>query len=311
MPNHPAAAIGEPQPNGPPGFAPLPPGEVVAVPGRGAVFTRVAPGPAADAPCLVLLHGLTATADLNWFAAFEPLAAAHRVVAPDQRGHGGGVAAERFTLEDAADDVAGVLGALGVDRAVVVGYSMGGAVAQVLWRRRPELVAGLVLCATAADYRERTARGRYLEQPRRVAVAALGRTLPAGLRARALDRLRAASSASLQSDTDRSSPIQHWAAGELARSDPFRVADAGAVLRRYVAPGDLAGIDVPVSLVVTTRDDVVPTADQRALVGLLPAGTTVHEVDAGHGAFVEDLERFVPALVAACADVDARLADPG
>lgn len=105
--------------------------------------------------------------------------------------------------------------------------------------------------------------------------------------------------------------MQRWAAGELARSDPFRVAGAGAVLRRYVAPGDLSRIGVPVAMVVTEHDDVVPTVDQRALLALLPAGTTVHEVAAGHGAFVEDPDRFVPALVAAVGDVDARIAERG
>ena len=84
------------------------------------------------------------------------------------------------------------------------------------------------------------------------------------------------------------------------------MADAGAVLRRYVAPGDLARIGVPVSVVLTEHDEVVPTADQRALLGLLPADTTAHAVAAGHGAFVEDPDRFVPALVAACDDVAAR-----
>ncbi len=275
------------------------------------MFVRVAPGPSPDAPCVVVLHGLTATADLNWFAAFAPLSARYRVVAPDLRGHGGGVAADRFTLDDAADDVAALAAALGVDRAVVVGYSMGGAVAQVLWRRHRALVAGLVLCATAADYRERTARGRFLDQPRRVVVAAAGRLLPAGLRTWVRGRLRATSTARLQAGADRSSALQRWAAGELGRSDPFQVAAAGVALRRYVAPGDLAGITVPVSLVVTDGDDVVPTADQRALGGLLPDGTSVREVAGGHGAFVEAPERFVPVLVAACDDVAARAAEGG
>lgn len=305
VPSSPLAETGGPQPVGPPGFV-LPPGEVLTVPGRGQMFVRIAPGPTDDAPCVVLLHGLTATADLNWFAAYAALSARYRVVAPDQRGHGGGVAADRFTLEAAADDVAALLGVLGVARAVVVGYSMGGAVAQVLWQRHPEVVGALVLCATAADYRERSARGRYLEQPRRVVVAALGRGLPAGARRWAAAKLRAASTTSLQAGADRDSPVQRWAAGELDRSDPFRVAEAGAVLRRYVAAPELAAIGVPVSMVITTGDEVVPTADQRALVARLPGSTTVHEVAAGHGAFVEDPERFVPALVAACGDVVRR-----
>lgn len=301
----------EPGPTGPPGYPSLPPGSLRAVPGRGQIFVRTADGPTADAPCLVLLHGLTATADLNWFAAYEPLRARYRLIAPDLRGHGGGPPAARFRLGDAADDVAALLEALDVEPVVAVGYSMGGAVAQELWRRHPELVSGLVLCATSADYREKTPRGRFVEQPRRVAVAALGRLLPAGLRAKALAKLRAASTSRLQAGTDAESDVQRWAAGELQRSDPFQVAAAGAALRRYVSPGDLAGIEVPVSLVITTRDEVVPTAEQRQLADRLPASATVHTVDAGHGVFVEEPESFVPVLLAACADVAARLQVPG
>jgi len=276
------------------------------VPGRGEVFVRTADGPTPDAPCLLLLHGLTATADLNWFAAYEPLGQRYRLVAPDLRGHGGGPPAARFRLEDAADDVAALLDSLGTGPVVVVGYSMGGAVAQELWRRHPKAVSGLVLCATSADYREKSPRGRYVEQPRRVAVAALGRLLPSGLRAKAVAKLRAASTARLQAGTDSTSEVQRWAAGQLQRSDPFQVAAAGAALRRYVSPGDLARIEVPVSLVVTTQDEVVPTAEQHQLAELLPAGTTVHEVDAGHGVFVEDPDLFLPALASACAEVTER-----
>ena len=297
----------EPGRIGPPGFPELPPGSGRAVPGRGQIFVRTTDGPAADAPCLVLLHGLTATADLNWFAAYEPLAQRYRLIAPDLRGHGGGPTAARFRLDDAADDVAALLRALDAGPAIAVGYSMGGAVAQELWRRHPALVSGLVLCATSADYREKTTRGRYVEQPRRVLVAALGRLLPAGLRAKALAKLRAASTTRLQAGTDAESDVQRWAARELQRSDPFQVAAAGAALRRYVSPGDLAAVRVPVSLVITTQDEVVPTAEQRQLAELLPASTTVHEVDAGHGVFVEEPDAFVPALVAACADVVERI----
>src|SRR5207249_4259135 len=55
----------------------------------------------------------------------------------------------RFRLADCADDVAALADNLGVEQAIVVGYSLGGPVAQLTWRRHRDLVAGLVLCATA------------------------------------------------------------------------------------------------------------------------------------------------------------------
>ena len=50
----------------------LPPGRRLELPGRGTTFIRDLEGPP-GAPALVLLHGLSATADLNWFPSFFPL----------------------------------------------------------------------------------------------------------------------------------------------------------------------------------------------------------------------------------------------
>jgi pimeloyl-ACP methyl ester carboxylesterase len=56
-------------------------------------------------------------------------------------------------LEDAVDDVIATADALGVDRFIPVGYSLGGPIAQLLWRRHPDRVAGIVMCATSASFR--------------------------------------------------------------------------------------------------------------------------------------------------------------
>src|SRR2546427_10570624 len=116
----------------------LPPGRYVDLPGRGRTWVIDAPGPV-GAPTLVLLHGLSATAALNWFTTFPTLARRFRLVAPDLRGHGRGIRSNRtFRLEDCADDIAALADALGIERFIPVGYSMGGPVAQLVWHRHPE-----------------------------------------------------------------------------------------------------------------------------------------------------------------------------
>src|SRR4029079_9382033 len=124
----------------------VPQGRRVALPGRGTTFIRELPGPP-GAPTVLLLHGLMATGGLNWLQTFEPLSQHFRVVAVDHRGQGRGIRSwRRFRLADCADDAAALLEVLGIDEAIAVGYSMGGPIASLLWRRHPDRVAGLVLC---------------------------------------------------------------------------------------------------------------------------------------------------------------------
>ena len=68
----------------------LPPGRVVELPGRGEVFVRERLGSATQ-PTILLLHGWTASADLNWFRAYDAVAPLGRLLAVDHRGHGRGM----------------------------------------------------------------------------------------------------------------------------------------------------------------------------------------------------------------------------
>src|SRR5665213_3163225 len=85
-----------------------------------------------EGPPLLLLNGYSGTA-ADWDPTFlATLAGAHTVVAPDHQGMGRSSAGDldQLTIDSMADDVAVVLDGLGIDRVPVVGWSMGGMVAQ-------------------------------------------------------------------------------------------------------------------------------------------------------------------------------------
>ncbi len=147
----------------PPG---IPPGYILPLEGRGETFVRSHEGPA-DAPVLLLLHGWTASADLQWCTVYEVLCERYSVIAIDHRGHGRGIRSEEeFTLEACADDAAAAVRLLVPGRTVIaVGYSMGGPIALQLWHRHRDLVAGIVLEATALEWKsalEDRLRWRFL-----------------------------------------------------------------------------------------------------------------------------------------------------
>jgi 3-oxoadipate enol-lactonase len=244
---------------------------------------------------LILLHGWTATADLNWFTAYEPLAEHFRVVALDQRGHGGGIRGRGpFRLTDCADDVVALADELGVDRFVPVGYSMGGAVAQLVWRRHADRTAGLVLCATSGYFANSTR-----ERVPFAAMAGLGMVT------------RVAPPQAVRWITDRvylrrkTAQWSRWAAEQIAAHDWRHILEAGAALGGHDARAWLGEIDVPSSVVITTRDRVVSTRRQERLASSIP-GAAVRRVDADHDAVFAAAERFVPDLVGACLDATAR-----
>ena len=89
-------------------------------------------------PTVVLLHGWTASSDLQFFTAYEALAARCSFVGIDHRGHGRGLRSPTaFTLEDVADDAAAVLRHLGDTNVVAIGYSMGGPISMLLRATAP------------------------------------------------------------------------------------------------------------------------------------------------------------------------------
>ena len=245
----------------------------------------------------MLLHGWTATAALNWFAAYQPLAAHFNVIGIDHRGHGRGIRTwRRFRLEDCADDAIALADVLGIDRVIPVGYSMGGPIAQLTWRRHPERVEGLVLCATSRNFRA----GRPGER------AVLGAIGVASVAARAVPRRvhRSMGERLLNLRYDESD-LGRWARQQVVRNDTRMVVEAGQALGNFSSRDWIGSVDVPCAVVVTEADTVVPPYRQHRLADAIP-GATVHSVVGDHGVPAIDPEAFVPVLVDACLDVAGR-----
>ncbi|MGH3873013.1 MAG: alpha/beta fold hydrolase [Pseudonocardiaceae bacterium] len=264
---------------------------VVHLPGRGRTVVWDCPGPR-GAPTLMLVHGVTLTAELNWSAVFAALGRHFRVLAFDQRGHGRGLGCVGgYRLEQCADDVAAVAIALGVRRFVVVGYSMGGLIAQLCWRRHPQLTAGLVLCATARSIAgAQWARWSMLMMP---AVTAAAVSMPG------MDGLRAdlIGAHLLGQDGDRAD--RDWALSQMRRTPLFTALSAVSAVSAFSSQDWIGGVDVPTAVVVTRHDRVVSPARQRKLAAAVP-GALAYDIDGDHGVFLTAPGRFTATLLVAC-----------
>ena len=247
------------------------------------------------APPLVLLHGLTATSALNWGPAFEPLGRRFRTIALDHRGHGRGIrppALRGFHLSDCADDVIALADVLGLEKVVLVGYSMGGPIAQLTWRRHPDRVAGLVLCATSRYFADTSRSGLRLAFASGIAGAAtVVRTIPPPVRR----RLATAGMVWRR----RALGMPQWVLDETAHNDPAAVLEAVRALQRFDSRPWIGEVDVPTAVVVTTEDRVVPPERQRRMAAAIP-GASVFEVAGDHAVCVMNPHRFVPTLLDAC-----------
>jgi 3-oxoadipate enol-lactonase len=272
---------------------PVPPIEMptprtVRIPDRGEFFIRDTGG---DGPPVLLLHGWMASADLNWWAVYQDLAdAGYRVLAIDHRGHGRGLRPlERFRLADCAADAAAVLSSLGVGPAVVVGYSMGGAIAQLMARDHPDAVSGLVLSGTSQHWQDPQAR-RYFKT-----MLFLG--LMISLAPKLFWRFGL-----WQVGVRGDQTI--WVHSELMRHSARDIAEAGRELGRFDSRPWLGTVPVATAVLVTTRDELVPVRNQRALAAA--ARAQVFETPVTHLEVGSKGERYNPELIRAIEAVGRR-----
>jgi pimeloyl-ACP methyl ester carboxylesterase len=274
----------------------LPTVGTVGLPGKGQVLVWQCPGPR-GAPTLALLHGVAMTAELAWSQVIAALGEHFRVVAPDLRGHGDGLPSQPpYDLQECADDIAVLADVLGIDQLVPVGYSMGGMVAQELWRRHRSVVPGMVLCASA-----RNVRGSPMEQLAFIALPLLEasfRMSPVtnGLRAEPLEVALG------EVPPER----RAWVRAQLGRTSLVTALSAIQAVAAFSSHDWIREVDVPTAVVVTTEDRLVPPGRQRRLANAIP-GAVVLDLPADHGVCENAPAIFANALLNACSAVTGTL----
>lgn len=271
----------------------VPDGRTVELPGRGTTY--VVDSGDREGPVFMLLHSVACTGVMTWYPALDALQKIGRVVVFDQRGHGQGITAPRFLLEDCADDVAALADALDIQTFVPIGYSMGSLVAQLVWKRHPARVDGLVLCAAAAAVN----RASYERIATGVFAALLDSLSPP---ARRLAPAAMARPGALQNHL--------WLLNQVRSTSPGAITRALAEVVRFDSTSWIHEVDVPTAVVVTTRDRAFGVRRQRWLARRIPDAETV-DVEAGHAGCTFASDKFVAALLVAAESVSRRLPPTG
>ncbi|MGI9129403.1 MAG: alpha/beta fold hydrolase [Roseomonas sp.] len=241
---------------------------------------------AGQGPPLVLLHGLFGSAR-NWGAVQKALATDYRVVALDLRNHGASPHAPGVDYAVQAADVAETMAALGIERAVVLGHSMGGKAAMMLALTRPELVDRLIV----ADIAPRP----YPPALRAVVAAMQALPLHAGLTRQEADQaLRAAVPEALI----RSFLLQNLrfeAAPPSWRIGLAEIAAAMPEIEDFAPPPD-ARFEGPALAMAGALSPYVRAEDHAAFRALFPRIGFATIPRAGHWLHAENPEYFLAEL---------------
>lgn len=246
-------------------------------------------GPEQGRPVL-LIHGLAGSSLGEWYQIGQKMATERRVILIDHRNHGmAPQASARYEVEDVADDLAGVLDAIGVGAVDAVGYSMGGTIAQALAERHRGRVGRLVLIATFAAHPQEM---KWL----RVVGAIV---------ARAWERLTGVGTPEVRSGyllATGAFARRHarWLWEETHRRDPDAGAEAALALLRFDSRRWVGRLEVPTMVMIPTEDLLVPPAWQYELAALIPDVEVVEVVGARHEVVwthpdrvIDELTRFL------------------
>ncbi|MGD1220059.1 MULTISPECIES: alpha/beta fold hydrolase [Streptomyces] len=250
---------------------PVPARELTAVSADGARLHVEVHGPE-DAPTVVLAHGWTCSTAF-WAAQIRDLAADHRVVAYDQRGHGRSPASAACSTEALADDLEAVLAATLApgQKAVLAGHSMGGMtlMAASARPRFREHAAAALLCSTGSSRLVAEARVVPMRAGRlrtRLTRSVLGSRAPLGPVTPLARRILKYATMGAGS-----SPAMVEACARIVHACPRKVRHAwSAVLEALDLDHGVRELRVPTAVVAGTADRLTPVVHARALVAALP-----------------------------------------
>ncbi len=263
------------------------PGRTVFVADREFLVREAGPE---DAEPVVLIHGLAGSSIGEWYRVAPGLARRYRVILVDHRSHGlSALSRGRYEISDVADDVAGVLDQLGVGKAHIVGYSLGGAIAQSFANSYPSRVDKLVLIGTFAYHRE----------PLR-SLRVIGTIL-----LRAFERVFGLGTADARAGylllTGAVEPEHaRWLWDENHRRDVDAGAQATLAMVRFDSRDWVGKLDSETLVIIPLRDQLVPVSWQYELASLLQRASVVELPGAFHEApwvyperLVSEIEKFL------------------
>lgn len=253
---------------------------------------------------VVLVMGATATA-MSWPEAFLDalIAAGHRVVRFDNRDIGLSThvdfATDPYGLHDLAADTLGVMDHLGIDRAHLVGASMGGMIGQILALEHPDRVRslGLLITGPGPDARLSPTSDEL------VAVATREVTTDAELAEREIDLWKVLSGSRFPFDE-----AAHRAQAELdaTRGTNPNSSHALAVFSTPSRLDALASIAVPTLIVHGSEDPIFPIDHGEAMAHAIPGSTLVVWDGVGHELPTQLAEELMTALLANLAAAGSR-----
>jgi pimeloyl-ACP methyl ester carboxylesterase len=238
---------------------------------------------------LVLLHQLTAVLDDRDPRMIDSLAQKHRVIAFNNRGVGGSHGTTPDTIEEMATDAVAFIRALGFTKTDLLGFSLGGFLAQVIAQKHPDLVRRMILAGTSASGGEGVSNVASVLQN---AVA----------RATAEKKHPKQSLFFTQSQDGQKAAaefLQRLAARQQERDLPATqetiVAQVTAITKWGMAPKptSLDSIQQPVLVANGDNDVMVPSINSVELARKLPHSELSIFPDAGHGAIFQYHSAFL------------------